>query len=135
MAIQVQRESVFLGKLNKKVFLNFFSIADEEWIKERWTQEQIDQSLFTGELKVFLTIFWRFLDDEGKQLMKDFKVVDWDESGEKKEIVFQEIGDKLKHVIRPEEIKPIYDAIWKSRNLSQPDAKENEKKSPTADAP
>lgn len=126
----VKRESFVLSKLSKPIFLNMFSIADDEWRSEQWTKEEQSAALVNMEPKIFMPLLWRAIDDEGKRLIANVKIVKWD--GFKEEPMhFDTPEEKLKHIFcGAKEIIGAWKALLLTLKMSIPDEMANlEKKS------
>lgn len=123
------RESVFLSKLKKKLFLNFISIEDQEWISERYSLDEVDSAFREIKVDVILNIFWKLLDDEGKVAIRDAKVLKWNDKMESQELVFESPFEKLKHlIVMPQEMVKIIQALIQTSVKSNPDMVANQKK-------
>lgn len=73
------RESVILKCLPKPVWLNFFTLADEEWAKDRFGgMPQLFETLKTGTASDYLELLWRMMDDDSKRMVANAKLVKWD---------------------------------------------------------
>lgn len=135
MFVRGKKESVKIRKIGKDLFLNPFTIADEEWMLGRWSEEEINKGFIEGNVPMFLAFFWQFLDDDSKRLVRDCKIMIWDNMVEK-QMDFSDPAEKLKHIVSGEnEVRAIIDAIVKTRLSSLPDQVENEKKKMMADLP
>lgn len=133
MFVRAKKESVKISKLGKELYLNPFTIADEEWMLGRWSEEEIERGFREGSVPMFLTFLWRFLDDDSKRLVRDCKVTIWDGMNEKA-MDFSDPAEKLKHIVSGEkEVRAIIDAIIETRLKALPDQVENEKKKLRAD--
>lgn len=126
------RPSVFLKKLNKTVYVNFISIADEEWINERYPNGQIEKDMAAQKCEALFDVFWRLMDDDAKRLIRDAKLVKWD-GMEEVEVTTDDPVEKLKYIVSgADEITAIISSVFRANELSQPDPKETEKKSQRA---
>ena len=65
-------------KLNKTVYVNFISIADEEWINERYPNGQIERTWQRRSARRCLMCSGWSMDDDAKRLIRDAKLVKWD---------------------------------------------------------
>lgn len=124
------RPSVYIKNLNKTVFVNFISIADEEWIAEEYPDGSLDKRFRSGDIDAVLNVFWRLLDDEAKRMIINARIKHWNGMNEV-EYKTDDPVKKLKQIISGEdEIIGIIGAIGDSKIQSLPDPKGNEKKKP-----
>lgn len=128
-----QREKVHLSRVGKSgtdIYINPISIADDEWINERWTPEEHQRAFTEVNVDVLFGIFWRVMDDDGKRAIAALKFVDWDGLEEKPVDILDPV-ERLKRVVSGgKEILELMTAIFETRRKSNPDVKRNEKKSP-----
>jgi hypothetical protein len=128
--LRPQRESVYIAKLGKELRLNFITLADDAWIEENWTDQELTDGLTTKNFnsEMLLALFWRALDDDGKKLVADAKLVKWE--GLKSEVL--EINDpveKLKHLVSgSDELMAIGNAWINTRTKSNAEVIEIKKK-------
>jgi hypothetical protein len=132
MLTKPTRPSVHIKKLNKTVYINLITIADEEWFKERFNDEELENDLLSGNVATILEIFWRLMDDEGKIAVRDCKIMGWD-GFESVELKGLSPVEKLKRLISGgDEITAIVQGIFGSKEKAEPVKSENEKKKKTA---
>jgi hypothetical protein len=134
MINKVNRTSVFFKTLNKNLFVNFITLADEEWINERYPNDTLLSALQSGDSSVVLDIFWRLLDNDSKKLVSSAKLIVWD-GMEEKILETKNPAEKLKHLVSgADEIKAILEAIFKTKENSNPEVvatSDEKKKNPT----
>jgi hypothetical protein len=129
--LRPQKESVHLSRLNRPIYFNMLTLADEEWIQGQWSPSQLEVAFRTGDMDVILTLVWRMIDDESKRLVRDAKVVVW-EGLEEKAMDFETPAKKLKYILSgKEEAEGILSALFKTQEKSRPKREEKEKKSLT----
>jgi len=129
------RESVFVKKMNRDVFMNFITIQDDEWMLENWTQEELIEGLKSVNVNIVFAIFWRLMDDDAKRIVKNAVITQWDGLDEKI-LTFDDPVEKLKHIIcGADELTGIIRAFVETRKKSSPDLKLNEKKKVPAGSP
>lgn len=134
---KMKRESFVLNKLNlpngttRPIFLNSFSIEDDTWKSERFTEEQLKDALYLKNVDVFLQLLWRSMDDDAKRLIASAKLVVWNGLIEAP-LEVQEPEQKLKHVIgsSKELINALKALIATLRNSAPDETFNEEKKSP-----
>lgn len=136
--MQREREKIRISSLKRDVFMNFITLADEAWMGDNWTVEEMGQYMEVNTLNsdFLLAMFWRLMDDESKQAVAALKVFQWDgvKEEDRKELSFDSPVEKLKHIVSGAvEIFDIYKALLMTRVKSMPEPKKNEeKKSPAA---
>lgn len=141
------KEKVFFKRLGKELMLNFITLEDDDWIQSKWDTETLREAFAKPDLSVILLMFWRFLDDESKRIVRDAKLVTWDGMKEI-DVKTEDPAEKLKMLISgPVEAKAIVNAMYEIRRKSNADSTDNEKKnlkageasatpnSPTSSAP
>lgn len=125
-----EREKVYFSKLGKELFLDFISIADDEWMGEAYGEAKI-RSAFGADgldIDVVLGVFWRILDADGKRIILSCKIEQY-EDGNMKLLQFDDPVKKLKSIVcGQDEILSIMMAIGQSRIKSNPNMVENAKK-------
>jgi hypothetical protein len=128
---KVVKEKVFLKKLNREVMLEFFTIADDEYLIDAFGEEKIQNALMKFDAEIVLAIFWRQINDEGKRAISSCKIIQW-EGLEEKEIQFSDPVEKLKYIISgSDELMNIWSAIIATKRKSMPEPQENAKKKVT----
>jgi len=128
--IKVQREKVYLSRLDKEVFLNPISIADDEWMAEKWDTETLGKAFTEVNVDILFEIFWRILDVEAKRMIAKVAIIEFDNLTEKAPLDFENPVDKLKKIISGgKEIFAVMMAIYETRRKSNPDPVDNQKKS------
>jgi len=128
---KVTREKVHLKKLGRDVTLEFFTIADDEYLIDKFGEDSIQNALMKFNAEIVLAIFWRQISDEGKRSISSCKIVQW-EGLEEKEIQFNEPVEKLKYIVSgADELMAIWAAIIATKRKSMPEPQENAKKKVT----
>ena len=128
----ITKEKVFLKKLNKEVVLDFFTIADDEYLMNHHGEEAVKEALTKFKPEVILDIFWLALSKEDKRTIRYISITSFNGLNESK-IEFTDHIHKLKHIISgADELLAIWNAIIQTRAKSIPELKENEKKKRTA---
>ena len=130
-----QRPSVFLKNVGKNLFMNFITIDDEDYFNENYPQDSLMQRLQEGDVNCILDIFWRLLDNDGKRLIRDAKLVKW-EGMKEVNVATDDPIEKLRLIVSGgEEITAMMEAIWGVKIKSNPEPKANQKKkNPGAEA-
>ncbi len=131
-----QRAQILFQNIGKPFFLNFMTIEDEEWMRDRFPNG-IENEMMSGNVNAVLEILWRLLDNDAKRAIRDAKIVKW-EGLEEKVISFDDPIEKLKSIIgggKDQEMTAIVKAIFDTREKSNPDIVATEKKSHPVDAP
>lgn len=127
-----KRESVYIARLDKELRLNFITLADDEWIADRYSEEEIHAAFTKPDHEnaiVLLTLFWRCLDDDSKRLVRDVKLVKFDDDGKEEVIEEAHQPSRMKYLISGEdELLAIMSAWVKTRRKSSPEILENAKK-------
>lgn len=134
--LRPQRESVYIAKLGKELRLNFITLADDAWIDEQWTPEELTDGLTKNfNADMLLSLFWRSLDDEGKKMVADAKLVKWE--GLKSEVLdINDPVEKLKHLVSgADELSAIGIAWIKTRTKSNAETTEIQKKKMMVESP
>lgn len=129
-----QRAQILLQNIGKPFFLNFMTIEDEEWFRDRFPNG-IETEMMSGNVNAVLEILWRLLDNDAKRAIRDAKLVRW-EGMEEKIITFDDPIEKLKAIVgggKDQEMTAIMNAIFATREKSNPDNVATEKKSPKVD--
>ena len=123
-----QKEKVYLKTLGQDLVLNFFTMADDQWIIDTFGEQAAQEGLEKYNPEIVLSIFWNQLSNEAKRKIASVKVVSWDGLIEK-ELSFDEPWQKLKHIVSgADELLAIWVAIIETKRKSQPDLMENIKK-------
>lgn len=127
-SMEVKRQSVKFAKLPKPVFLNMFSIADDEWRNERWSKEEQITGLAKLDPVIFLPLFWRAIDDEGKRMIVKLPIFRWE--GDKEIAVTPESPEeRLKYIISGQnELIAAFAALMTTLKNSVPSEAMNEEK-------
>ena len=129
-----QRAQILLQNIGKPFFLNFMTIEDEGWFRDRFPNG-IETEMMTGNVNAVLEILWRLLDNDAKRAIRDAKLVRW-EGMEEKVITFDDPIEKLKAIVgggKDQEMTAIMNAIFATREKSNPETVATEKKSPKVD--
>jgi hypothetical protein len=129
------RPSVFLKNVGKNLFLNFITIEDEDHFNEQFPGNTLLEKIQEGDVNAVLSIFWRLLDNDGKRLIRDAKLVRW-EGMEEKTVTTDDPIEKLRLIVSGgDEITAMMEAIFGVRAKSSPEPKLNEKKKLKGAAP
>lgn len=132
MLIRPKKESLFVKRLGKELYLNSFTLGDEEWINNRWTKEELAKvfDAIEPDMRGILSLFWRLLDDDSKRLVRDVKLVKWEGLLEKP-VEVDDPAEKLMLILSgEEEVRGVVGAILKSKKGAEPSVQDNQKKSP-----
>lgn len=122
------RPSVYLKNTGKNLFLNFITIEDEDFFNEQFPGNALMEKLQEGDVNAILSIFWRLLDNDGKRLIRDAKLVKWD-GMEEKVVTTDDPIQKLRLIVSGgDEITAMMEAIFGVKTKSAPEPKMNEKK-------
>ncbi len=128
------RPNVFIKNLNRSVTLNFITIEDEDYFNERFPNNSLHERLISGDVDAILDIFWRLLDNDGKRIIRDAKLVKW-EGMEEIVVGTNDPVQKLRFIVSgADEITSIMEAVFGVRAKSNPEPRDNQKKSPKAAA-
>lgn len=115
--LDIKKERIHLKKLGHDIVINFFSLADDEWIEDKYGN---DVEAIFKEFKVqeILEILWHQLTDESKRLIVGAKIVEW-EGLEEKELSFDSPISKMKHIITgKDELLAIWSGLIKAKTQS-----------------
>lgn len=128
MLIKPTRPKISLKNLgNKELILNFVTIADENWIQERYPDKAWEESFTKNEVEPTLDIFWRLLTDESKRLVCSVKFTEWVGTKET-EVIVDDPVERLKRVISgADEVLSVVACILSSKNQSLPPQVEKKK--------
>lgn len=128
MLIKPSRPKLTLKNLgNREVFLNFITIADENWIQEKYPDKTWEESFAKNEVEPTLDIFWRLMDDQSKRLIASIKFTEW-KGNEEVALDLHDPVERLKRVISgADEVFSIVTAILLSKNQSLPPPVEKKK--------
>lgn len=135
MSNKVTRSSVLFKNIGKPIFLNFQTIEDEEWIRDRYP-EGLMPEIKAQNVDAILEVFWRLIDNDGKRLIRDAKIVKW-EGFVETPVDFSDHVAKLKAIVgggKDEEMTTIIKALFETQQKSDTDPVATEKKSPQAAA-
>jgi hypothetical protein len=125
---KIQKEKVYLKRLDKEVVLDFFTMADDEYYAEKYGEQRMQQALEKMEGDILLDIFWRQLSNDSKRLISATRVFSWD-GFEEKPMEFSDPVEKLKHIVSgADELIAIWMAIITTKRKSLPEVVENVKK-------
>lgn len=133
MSNKVTRSSVLFKNVGKPIFLNFQTIEDEEWIRDRYP-EGLMKEISEQNVDAILEVFWRLMDNDGKRLIRDAKIVRW-EGLQEVQMDFADHVAKLKAIVgggKDEEMTTIIKALFETQQKSDVDHVATEKKSPQA---
>lgn len=126
------RPSFYSSKLKREIFLNAYSLADDEWRSEQWPNEESTKRLLKMDMAVFVPMLWRALDLEIRRLITNLKIYD-EKDGKEAEVEFNTPSDRLKYILLgKDEILEAWAALLLALKSSEPDALENVKKKLTA---
>lgn len=132
--MQREREKIRISSLKRDVFMNFITLADEAWMGDNWTVEEMGSYMEVNTLNsdFLLAMLWRLMDDESKQAVANVEIFQWDGVTSKTKMEFTSPVAKLKHIVSGAvEIFDIYKALLMTRVKSMPEPRKNEeKKSP-----
>lgn len=134
MSIKPTREKIYIKNLGKELYLNFMSLADEEWIQERFPEGLIKEMAKGGKEAVegLLSVFWRVMDNDSKRIILSIKMVKW-EGVKEIPVDSDDPIERLRYVVSgSEEVNKIFDAIIRTNQKSQPETSDTEKKNLTA---
>lgn len=132
MLIRPSRKSVFLKTLNKNVFLNHITIADEEWFQDNYPEEKMVSIFAEKNITEILNIFWHLLDIEAKKAINSVRIMEFVD-GKEVEKDFNDPAAKLKYIVSgSDEMLSIIQALFDTKQMSNPDPVATEKKSPKA---
>lgn len=116
-----KQTTVKLCRAEKELLVNPFTLRDDVWVQENFTQEQLLGLQTNPDPKIVLPIFFRLLDNESKKYLASAKIIEVDEMGEEKEITGLTASQKLLHLVSGiAEMALIFEAIAEAKNLSSP---------------
>lgn len=130
MINKIARTQVALKNLSKPLILNFMTIEDEAWIRDRYPNGFFEE-MQNGNVDALLGLFWRLLDNDSKRLVRDLKVVKWEGLNEIV-VEYDDPAEKLKAIVgggKDEEMTTIVNAVFDTKAKSNPDPVATEKKS------
>lgn len=134
MIKQIARTQVVLKNIPKPLILNFMTLEDEQWVRDRFPAGFLEE-LQNGNIDALLGLFWRLLDNDSKRLIRDLKIVKWEGLNEIA-VDFEDPSEKLKAIVgggKDEEMTAIVNAIFETKDKSNPDPVATQKKSLKAD--
>jgi hypothetical protein len=119
-----------MKNIGKSLFLNLITIEDEDFFNEQFPGNSLGEKIQAGDVNAVLTIFWRLLDNEGKRLIRDAKLVRW-EGMEEKIVTTNDPIEKLRLIVSgADEMTSMMEAIFGVKLKSAPEPKLNQKKNP-----
>jgi hypothetical protein len=123
-----QKEKVFIKKLDREVVLEFFTLADDAYLNDKYGMDKIQKALEELDPEIVLDIFWNQLSNEGKKAVASAKISQWNGLVETS-LEFDDPVKKLKHIISgADELLAIWIAIISTKKKSIPQIDENVKK-------
>ena len=123
-----QKEKVFIKKLDREVMLEFFTLADDAYLNDKYGMDKVQKALEELDAEIVLDIFWNQLSNDGKKLVANSKISQWDGLTETS-LDFNDPVKKLKHIISgADELLAIWIAIISTKKKSIPQIDENVKK-------
>jgi hypothetical protein len=123
-----QKEKVFIKKLDREVMLEFFTLADDAYLNDKYGMDKVQKALEELDAEIVLDIFWNQLSNDGKKLVASSKISQWDGLTETS-LDFNDPVKKLKHIISgADELLAIWIAIISTKKKSIPQIDENVKK-------
>lgn len=124
------RPFVTFKNIGKPLYLNFITIEDEDYFNEKYPNDTIMTRMQEGDVNTVLDLFWRLLDNDGKRLIRDAKLVRWEGMNEQV-VATDDPIEKLRLIVSGgDEITAIMEAIFGVKLKSNPDVKDAQKKSP-----
>lgn len=115
--LDIKKERIHLKKLGHDIVINFFSLADDEWIEDKYGNG-VEAIFKEFKVQEILEILWHQLTDESKRLIVSAKIVEW-EGLEEKELSFDSPISKMKHIITgKDELLAIWSGLIKAKTQS-----------------
>lgn len=125
---KIQKEKVYLKKIDKEMVLDFFTLADDQWIIDTFGEDRMQKAFLDFDADLILALFWNQLTSDSKRIISQVKIVKWE--GLKEEAIeFAEPVEKLKNIISgSDELMAIWSGIIATKRKSIPEPEENTKK-------
>jgi hypothetical protein len=119
MLSKEQRPTLFVEKITKKITINIFTLADEQWLIDLYGDEDLFDKMRKGDsesVAPILNIGWHQLDVESKKLLikQDF----YNDMAEKIEI--KDHVEIMKHTLTSAEVVGLFSAIIEAKTKSVP---------------
>lgn len=105
-------------KLDRPLVFNNITLADQAWLMENYTTEEIVSVFLEVKTEDILKIAVRFLDDKSKEFLSKLEMVERDEFGEKLEPKRFTLAQKLFSVCSEFEFVELVKKIFELRNKS-----------------
>ena len=122
------KEKVFIKRLDREVVLEFFTLADDALLNDKYGIEKVQKALEEMDADILLDVFWNQLSNDGKRIIANAKVSQWDGLVET-QLEFDDPVKKLKHIISgADELLAIWSAIISTKRKSIPEINDNVKK-------
>ena len=120
------RQKVFLANLGKEVKVNFISLADDQWMKDEYDEDELKN--WYEHSDIILGFFWHLVDDDSKQLITDKEFFEL-EGFEKKKVEFTCPVKKLEYIVQGDkEFDAIFQALIQTRKNSSRAVEEDDQK-------
>jgi hypothetical protein len=130
------RKSVYLNKIEDKVFINKMSVAQEEWVEERVGYNRFVSAFSMSDpekdFPIILKVFWEMLETKDKDKLLRLEFFKY-EGLEKIPYKPKDEVDLIKHVVSgTAELVELAKAMLETITQSLPDQVETTKKKVTA---
>jgi hypothetical protein len=136
--MRVEREKVFLSRLNKEVFFDLMTLGTERKIQEEVGLENINKALTLSDpdtanesVLIILKTAWILLDINSKKDILKVKFTDIDSDGNETDIKFSKPEERFLQLVSGRELIAITMAIVKLSQKSMPLITETDKKKVT----
>jgi hypothetical protein len=136
--MRVEREKVFLGKLNKDIFFELMTLGIERKMQEEIGLDNINRALTLTDpetanesVLIILKTAWLLLDANSKKDILKIKFVDIDSDGNETEIKYDKPEEKFLQCVSGRELIAVTMAIVRLSQKSMPLVQETVKKKVT----
>lgn len=113
-----QKVELEIEKLDKTLVFNNLTLADQAWLMENYTTEELTNVFIQSKTDDILKIAVRFLDDKSKEYLSKIKIVERDEFGVEKEQRKFTLAEKLFNICTEGEFILLIQKLFEIRNKS-----------------
>lgn len=113
-----EKPEIMLQKLDRPLVFNNITLADQAWLDNRYSQEELTKVFTEMKTNEILEIAVRFLDDRSKEYLSKIKIVERDEYGVEKEAVKFTLAQKLFNICGEGEFAMLIKKIFEIRSNS-----------------
>lgn len=113
-----QKEELTIEKLDRPLVFNNLTLADQAWLTETYTTEQLTEIFTQAKADDILKIAVRFLDDKSKDFLSKIKIIERDEYGVEREQRKFTLSEKLFNICSESEFIALINKLFAIRNKS-----------------